>query len=172
MRELRWGGHCTDQGMGGIEKRATMWGRCARCWRPGRSCRRTRRNWNPVMPYWRCCHECEQTNCDCADYRLYVYCSGHAWLWLSPPRVVDSAKRQPVGCADRTGGACFGVFLLRGQNWARWVAVAWVALHVIVSVLNTFHGIVVHSLLFILIAWLLFRPEAARYFRGHRQCTH
>lgn len=61
--------------------------------------------------------------------------------------------------------AC-GVFLLRGQNWARWVAVAWVALHVIVSVLDTFHGIVVHSLLFILIAWLLFRPKAARYFRG------
>jgi hypothetical protein len=62
-----------------------------------------------------------------------------------------------------------GVFLLRGQNWARWVAVAWVALHVIVSVLNTFHGIVVHSLLFILIAWLLFRPEAARYFRGPQE---
>jgi len=62
-----------------------------------------------------------------------------------------------------------GVFLLRGQNWARWVAVAWVALHVIVSVLNTFHGIVVHSLLFILIAWLLFRPEAERYFRGPQE---
>jgi len=38
-----------------------------------------------------------------------------------------------------------------------------------VSVLNTFHGIVVHSLLFILIAWLLFRPEAARYFRGPQE---
>lgn len=62
-----------------------------------------------------------------------------------------------------------GVFLLRGQNWARWVAVAWVGLHVIVSVLNTFHGIVVHSVLFILIAWLLFRPEAARYFRGPQE---
>ncbi len=59
-----------------------------------------------------------------------------------------------------------GVFLLRGQNWARWVAVAWVALHVMVSVLNTSHGIVVHSFLFMLTAWLLFRTEAARYFRG------
>jgi hypothetical protein len=64
--------------------------------------------------------------------------------------------------------AC-GVFLMRGKNWARWVAVAWVAFHVIVSVLNTFHGIVVHSLLFILIAWLLFRPEAARYFRDPQE---
>lgn len=64
--------------------------------------------------------------------------------------------------------AC-GVFLLRGQNWARWVAVAWIALHVIVSALNAFHGIVVHSVLFVLIVWLLFRPEAGRYFaaRSH-----
>ena len=28
------------------------------------------------------------------------------------------------------------VFLLRGQNWARWVAVAWAAFHVLISVLN------------------------------------
>jgi hypothetical protein len=67
------------------------------------------------------------------------------------------------------GALACGVFLLRGQNWARWVAVAWIALHVIVSVLNTFHGIVVHSLLFILIAYPLFRPEAARYFRGPQE---
>ena len=59
-----------------------------------------------------------------------------------------------------------GVFLLRGQNWARWVADAWAALHVMVSALNAFHGIVVHSVLLIVIAWLLFRPEAGRYFRG------
>ena len=59
-----------------------------------------------------------------------------------------------------------GFFLFRAQNWARWVAIAWAALHVIVSVLNAFHGIVVHSVLFVVIVWLLFRPEAGRYFRG------
>lgn len=59
-----------------------------------------------------------------------------------------------------------GVFLLRGQNWARWLAAAWAALHVIVSTLNAFHGIVVHGILFVVISWLLFRPEAGRYFRG------
>ncbi|HZZ39483.1 MAG TPA: hypothetical protein VFE06_10145 [Acidobacteriaceae bacterium] len=57
------------------------------------------------------------------------------------------------------------VFLLRGRNWARWLAVAWAALHVMVSALNAFHGIVAHSVLFVLISWLLFRPEAGRYFR-------
>ncbi|HEY1809109.1 MAG TPA: hypothetical protein VGG42_11140 [Acidobacteriaceae bacterium] len=58
------------------------------------------------------------------------------------------------------------VFLLRGQNWARWLAVAWAALHVVVSALNAFQGIVAHSVLFVLISWLLFRPEAGRYFAG------
>jgi hypothetical protein len=59
-----------------------------------------------------------------------------------------------------------GVFLWRGQNWARWVALAWAAFHVMVSVLNAFHGVVVHSMLLVVIAWLLFRPESAEYFRG------
>ncbi len=31
-----------------------------------------------------------------------------------------------------------GVFLLRGQNWARWLALAWIAFHV---VLSAFHAI-------------------------------
>ena len=61
-----------------------------------------------------------------------------------------------------------GVFLLRAQNWARWVAVAWAALHVIVSARNAFHGIVAHSVLFVVIVWLLFRPEAGRYFRNEQ----
>ena len=31
-----------------------------------------------------------------------------------------------------------GVFLLRGHNWARWLALAWIAFHV---VLSAFHAI-------------------------------
>ncbi|MGA7106495.1 MAG: hypothetical protein WBV28_15250 [Terracidiphilus sp.] len=60
------------------------------------------------------------------------------------------------------------VFLLRGQNWARWVAVAWAAFHVLISVLNAYHGVVVHSVLLVVIAWLLFRGKSAEYFRGGR----
>jgi hypothetical protein len=61
-----------------------------------------------------------------------------------------------------------GVFLLRGDNWARWLALAWIAFHV---VLSAFHGIpelAVHALFCAVIAWLLFRREAARYFRRAR----
>lgn len=58
-----------------------------------------------------------------------------------------------------------GAFLLRGRNWARWLAVAWMAFHVVLSV-HALHEFLIHCLFLILIAWLLFRPPAARYFRG------
>jgi hypothetical protein len=61
-----------------------------------------------------------------------------------------------------------GVFMLRGHNWARWLALAWIAFHVVLSIFNADRGLVVHSLLCLLIAWCLFRPEAARYFNGGR----
>lgn len=59
-----------------------------------------------------------------------------------------------------------GVFMLRGQNWARWVAVAWIAFHVVLSATPPFRGLVVHCILCALIAWAVFRPEASRYFRS------
>ena len=64
-----------------------------------------------------------------------------------------------------------GVFMLRGHNWARWLALAWIGFHVILSVFDSGHGLVVHALLCVVIAWILFRPEAARYFRGRQRLT-
>jgi len=61
-----------------------------------------------------------------------------------------------------------GALLLRGNHWARWLALAWIALHVILSVLEAFRGLAVHCLLFAVIAWILFRPDAARYFHRAR----
>jgi hypothetical protein len=61
-----------------------------------------------------------------------------------------------------------GAFMLRGHNWARWLAFAWIAFHVILSAFHTFHEFAIHALLCAAIAWILFRPEAAQYFRGAR----
>ncbi len=58
-----------------------------------------------------------------------------------------------------------GVFMLRGQNWARWLAIAWMAFHVAISFPVPW-ALAVHSLFLAAIAWLLFRPEAMRYFGG------
>jgi hypothetical protein len=59
-----------------------------------------------------------------------------------------------------------GVFLLQGHNWARWLALGWIAFHVVLSAFHTLQEFAIHSVFCLLIAWLLFRPAAARYFRG------
>jgi hypothetical protein len=58
-----------------------------------------------------------------------------------------------------------GIFVLLGQNWARWLALAWMAFHVAISFFDSWQKVVVHLLLFALIAYCLFRPDARAYFR-------
>ncbi len=58
-----------------------------------------------------------------------------------------------------------GVFLLLRQNWARWLAVAWMAFHVAISYGDA-GKLMVHSCFLALVAWLLFRKDSGRYFRG------
>jgi hypothetical protein len=59
-----------------------------------------------------------------------------------------------------------GAFMLRGHNWARWLALAWIAFHVIVGGLHSWPQFAIHCVFCAVIAWFLFRPEAARYFRA------
>jgi hypothetical protein len=59
-----------------------------------------------------------------------------------------------------------GAFMLQGHNWARWLALAWIAFHVVLSAFHALPEFAVHCLFGAVIAWLLFRPGAARYFRG------
>lgn len=61
-----------------------------------------------------------------------------------------------------------GVFILRGQNWARWIALAWIAFHVVISAFHAFPELAIHCLFCAVIAWFLFRPAASRYFRATR----
>jgi len=57
-----------------------------------------------------------------------------------------------------------GLFLLRGRNWSRWLALAWIAFHVILSAFHARLELAVHCASCAIIAWVLFRPQAARYF--------
>jgi hypothetical protein len=73
----------------------------------------------------------------------------HAWIWL----------------IHFTAIIC-GVFMLRGRNWARWIVLAWMAFHVIVGGLHSWNGLVTHALLFAMVAYVLFCPQATDYFRA------
>ena len=59
-----------------------------------------------------------------------------------------------------------GAFMLRGQNWARWLALLWMATHVVISALYLMHGLLIHSVLLVLIAYLLFRRETREYLKA------
>jgi uncharacterized membrane protein HdeD (DUF308 family) len=62
-----------------------------------------------------------------------------------------------------------GVFILLRRNWARWLALLWIAFHVVLSAFHTLRELTIHSL-FVMIAWILFRPAAKEYF--HTEATH
>ena len=58
-----------------------------------------------------------------------------------------------------------GVFMLRGHDWARWLALAWIAYHVILSAFHTIPELLMHAVFFVVLACLLLSGAANRYFR-------
>ena len=58
-----------------------------------------------------------------------------------------------------------GVFLLRGARWARWLALAWVAFHVVVSALNSLSDALPHAALLLVIGYVLLGPPTSQYYR-------
>jgi uncharacterized membrane protein HdeD (DUF308 family) len=57
-----------------------------------------------------------------------------------------------------------GVFLLRGTSWARLLAMAWIAFHVVVSYFHSMQEAAMHAGFLVLFALALFYPAANRYF--------
>ena len=65
----------------------------------------------------------------------------------------------------RLSGIIAGAWMLRGENWARWLAIAWIAFHVALSAFHELRELAVHAAFGVAIAIFLFRPDAANYFR-------
>lgn len=57
------------------------------------------------------------------------------------------------------------IFVLRGHNWARWLTVAWIAFHVVLSAFHSVSEAAVHGIICIVTVGLLFHPVANRYFQ-------
>lgn len=59
-----------------------------------------------------------------------------------------------------------GVFLLLGRGWARWLLLAWLAFHVVLSAFHSFSEFAAHAVLLLILGYFLFRtgPSSA-YFR-------
>ena len=59
-----------------------------------------------------------------------------------------------------------GVFMLRGANWARWLAIAWIAFHVVLSSFHSVPAAAMHALLLAVFAYFLCRRQANAYFHA------
>lgn len=59
-----------------------------------------------------------------------------------------------------------GVFMLRGRDWARWLALAWIAFHVVLSFFHSLGQTAMHAVIFALFAYFLLRRDAREYFRN------
>ena len=59
-----------------------------------------------------------------------------------------------------------GVFMLYGRNWARWLLVAWIAFHIVVSALHSVLFLLMHVAIFSVILFFVFRRRASEYFNA------
>jgi uncharacterized membrane protein HdeD (DUF308 family) len=59
-----------------------------------------------------------------------------------------------------------GIFLLRGARWARWLVLAWLAFHVVVSALNSWSEALPHVVLLLVVGYFLLGPPTSRYFQS------
>jgi len=78
-------------------------------------------------------------------------------LWARHPDAVGIEVTELVALV------C-GVFLLRRQNWARWLALAWIAFHVVLSAFHPLGELAVHVAFLAMFGWVLLGREANRWF--------
>ena len=57
-----------------------------------------------------------------------------------------------------------GVFMLKGQNWARWLLAGWIAFHIVISALHSTLILLMHVVIFSVILYFVFRRQSSVYF--------
>jgi hypothetical protein len=64
-----------------------------------------------------------------------------------------------------------GIYMLRGRDWARWVAILWIALHVVISAFNAWGEFAMHAAILAIFTYILVRPAATAYFRQQKTAS-
>ena len=59
-----------------------------------------------------------------------------------------------------------GIYALRSANWARWLLVAWIMYHVILSFYHSTAELAMHAILAVVVLIALFHKGANAYFAG------
>ena len=83
----------------------------------------------------------------------------------APAQRIAELKTHWMVHVARIAAVLSGVFMLYGFNWARWLLVAWIVFHLILSILHSPLQLLMHTLLFAIVLYFIFRPQASAYFR-------
>lgn len=68
----------------------------------------------------------------------------------------------------RALGITGGAFALRGANWARWLLVASMTYHVVISARDSAFAVAAHAMLLVVSMFVYFRAPASEWFRVRR----
>jgi hypothetical protein len=88
-------------------------------------------------------------------------------VWLNFASHTISRNQALLVVVVNLLGVVAGTLTLRGRNWARWLAVAWMAFHVVISVGHALGELTVHAVLLVLFAYGLFRADARAWFQSN-----
>jgi uncharacterized membrane protein HdeD (DUF308 family) len=75
-------------------------------------------------------------------------------------------KDVVVAVLVRLAAIVAGAFLLAGKDWARWLAVVWMAFHVVLSAFHSRSELAMHAVFLIVIVYFLSRPQVTQYLRA------
>ena len=85
----------------------------------------------------------------------------HVWQFrVAQPTQLEAAGIVAIGAL----AVVAGIYMMRGKNWARWLALAWISFHVIIAALDQPIGLIIHAIFVALLAWFLFRRESQQWF--------
>ncbi|MEO8139531.1 MAG: hypothetical protein ABI742_07800 [Gemmatimonadota bacterium] len=95
------------------------------------------------------------------------------WPLLTSDAAQQLAKLKADGFRDlapawttRLLAVVGGVGLLGGRNWARWLLLAWMIVHVGISLGHSLQEVLMHTVIFAPLTYLMFRRSVVTYFQG------
>lgn len=93
--------------------------------------------------------------------------AGAAGIIYHAPELMEIATRSEEAWIlfFRLLAVVGGAFLLRGANWARWLLLAWMGYHVILSFFHGTAELIMHVGIMIVLIIALFYPKSGAFFK-------
>ena len=92
-----------------------------------------------------------------------------AWDLVNTEQRLTNLQRHWMIYLSAGAAIVGGAFLLKGQSWARWLLVAWMAFHIVVGALNGIVPLLTHVVIFSVMGYFLFRRPVSSYLSSQLQ---